>query len=87
MYSLKRVALENEIAVVINHTDEIVPDHPLEQTQVPTARNIILHAITHRLSFKNRDCYKVAKIVHSSCQPEGEVQFTIGGEGITDVEQ
>jgi RecA/RadA recombinase len=86
MYSLQRAALQYNVAVVIiNDSDKtVVYDYHFGQTQVPRAENIILHAITHRLSFKNHDGYKVAKIVHSSCYPESEVPFTINGQGITD---
>jgi RecA/RadA recombinase len=89
MYSLQRAALQHNIAVVvINDIDEnVICDDPFGQTQVPTAKNIVLHAITHRLSLKHYDGNKVARIVHSSCQPEAEVSFTIEHEGITDIHQ
>jgi RecA/RadA recombinase len=88
MYSLQRAALQyNTAVVVINDNDKtVVSDYPFGRMQVPEAQNIILHAITHRLSFKNHGGYKVAKIVHSSCYPESEVPFTINGQGITDIQ-
>ena len=89
MYSLKRVALENHIAVVVtNRRDEPASSCHFGQMQVlTTARTVTLNAITYRLSFKNHDGNKVARIVHSSYHPEGEVPFTIEHEGITDIHQ
>jgi DNA repair protein RadA len=52
-----------------------------------TARNMILNAITYRLSFKNHEGNRVARIVHSPYHPEEEVPFTFEHEGITDIHQ
>lgn len=87
VYSLRRAALKNNIAVVItNHAEETIPyNSPFEGAQVSVHENITPHGSTYRLNFKNYDSYKVARIIHSPCQPEGEVLFTINEEGITDV--
>ncbi len=37
--------------------------------------------------YKNYIDYKVVRIAHSPYHPEGEVLFTIEGEGVTDVDQ
>jgi DNA repair protein RadA len=89
MYSLKRVALENHIAVVVtNRRDEPASSCHFGQMQVlTTARNMILNAITYRLSFKNHEGNRVARIVHSPYHPEEEVPFTFEHEGITDIHQ
>jgi hypothetical protein len=70
----EEVSIRKDIAVVvINRTDEPASSYHFGQMQVlTTARNIILNATTYRLIFKNHDGNKVARIVHSSCHPEGE---------------
>jgi len=86
MYSLHRVALENDIAVVVINDTETVRDCPFEQTRIQIGENIILRGSTYRLNFKNYDSYKVARIVHSPYHPEGNALFSINGEGIMDVQ-
>jgi DNA repair protein RadA len=87
IYLLRKVASQYNIAVVAISEAENVPDCSYEQTQIPIVGNIISRASTFRISFKNHDNYKVARIIHSPCHPEGEVPFTIEGEGITDIHQ
>jgi DNA repair protein RadA len=85
IYLLQRAASKYNIAIVLINEAETTPDCSYEQTQSPTVGNIILDASKYRLSFKNRDSYKVARIIHSPYHPEGEATFTIEGEGVTDV--
>jgi DNA repair protein RadA len=87
IYLLRKVASEYNIAVVVINEAETIPDCYYEQTQIPIVGNIILRASTYRISFKNHDSYKVARIIHSPCHPEGEAPFTIKHEGITDIYQ
>lgn len=87
VYLLLKVASQYDIAVVLINETETTPDCSFEQTQSPTVGNIISHASTYGISFKNHESYKVARIIHSPCHPEGEATFTIEGEGVTDVHQ
>ncbi|HEY1248964.1 MAG TPA: hypothetical protein VGE97_08265, partial [Nitrososphaera sp.] len=65
------------------------PDCSFEETQIPTVGNIISHASTYGINFRNHDSNKVARIIHSPCHPEGEAIFTIECEGhrLSPVEQ
>jgi DNA repair protein RadA len=87
MYSLQRVALQYNIAVIVTNNIDgtIVSDYPFGQALIPTDRKVIIHASTCRIRFRSYDTYKVARIVHNPCQPEGQSPFNIGGEGITDI--
>jgi RecA/RadA recombinase len=85
IYLLRRIAAKYNIAVVLINESETVSECYYEQTQIPVVGNTLSHISTYRISFKNHDSCKVARIIHSPCYPEGEAQFTIEGEGITDV--
>lgn len=87
VYSLRRIASQYNIAAVItNPADETAIACPPREKRVQIGEDITPHASTHTLSFQNNEQCKVARIVYSPCQPEGEVLFTINGEGITDVQ-
>jgi DNA repair protein RadA len=87
IYLLRKVASEYNIAVVVINEAETIPDCYYEQTQIPIVGNIISRASTYRISFKNHDNYKFARIIHSPCHPEGEATFTIERQGVTDIHQ
>jgi RecA/RadA recombinase len=87
LYSLRRIASQYNIAAVItNPADETAIACPPREKRIQIGKDITPHASTHTLSFQNKEQCKVARIVYSPCQPEGEVLFTINGEGITDVQ-
>ena len=87
IYLLRKVSSKYNIAVVLINEAETIPDCSYEQTQIPIVGNIISRASTYRISFKNHDSCKVARIIHSPCHPEGETTFTIERQGVTDVHQ
>ena len=87
IHTLQKLADMYNIAIYVTNQVMSKPDTFFGDPTAPVGGNILAHGCNTRIYVrKGKKGTRVAKLVDSSCLPEGEVIFRIAGEGILDVD-
>ncbi|MEM7815685.1 MAG: DNA repair and recombination protein RadA [Candidatus Aenigmatarchaeota archaeon] len=87
LHHLQRMADVYNLAVYVTNQVMARPDILFGDPTAPIGGHIVGHQATYRLYLrKSKENKRIAKLIDSPWLPEGETVFTVGTEGIRDVE-
>jgi DNA repair protein RadA len=87
LHKLIRLAEIYNVAVVYTNQVQAQPDNLFGNSMIPSGGNILAHASTYRIFLRKAGHNRIATMLDSPYHAFSQVKFTIGEQGIEDLER